>query len=49
MKMLTDGNRTSHTYNEQTAKEILQNIDQLYIEHLVALKDTLQQLAQREE
>ncbi|WP_341582348.1 nucleotidyltransferase substrate binding protein [Marinobacter metalliresistant] len=30
MHMLKDRNRTSHTYNEETAREILKNILQLY-------------------
>ena len=30
MQMLKDRNRTSHTYNEETAQEILKNILQLY-------------------
>ncbi|XKH01373.1 nucleotidyltransferase substrate binding protein [Marinobacter nauticus] len=30
MRMLKDRNRTSHTYNEETAQEILKNILQLY-------------------
>ena len=30
MQMLKDRNRTSHTYNEETAREILKNILELY-------------------
>ncbi|ROT99320.1 nucleotidyltransferase [Marinobacter sp. R17] len=31
MQMLQDRNRTSHTYNEETAEEILASIDQHYL------------------
>jgi nucleotidyltransferase substrate binding protein (TIGR01987 family) len=49
MKMLVDRNRTSHTYNEKTANEILQNIDQMYTAELMELEDKLHQLAMREQ
>ena len=49
MKMLVDRNRTSHTYNEKTANEILQNIDQMYIAKLIELEGTLHQLSLREQ
>jgi len=38
MRMLKDRNRTSHTYNEETAQEILKNILQLYHPLFVALQ-----------
>ncbi len=44
MKMLIDRNRTSHTYNEKTATEILRNIDQRYIKQLVELERKFHQL-----
>ena len=49
MKMLVDRNRTSHTYNEKIANEILQNIDQMYVAELVELEDKLYQLAMRDQ
>ncbi len=38
MRMLKDRNRTSHTYNEETAKEILRNILEHYHPLFVALQ-----------
>lgn len=38
MKMMGDRNRTSHTYNEKIADEILRNIEQAYIERLIELE-----------
>ena len=38
MRMLKDRNRTSHTYNEETAQEILKNILQLYHPLFVTLQ-----------
>jgi len=38
MRMLKDRNRTSHTYNEETAQEILKNILKLYHPLFVALQ-----------
>jgi len=38
MQMLKDRNRTSHTYNEETAQEILKNILQLYHPLFVTLQ-----------
>jgi nucleotidyltransferase substrate binding protein (TIGR01987 family) len=49
MKMLVDKNGTSHTYNEKTANEILQNIDQMYVAELMGLEDKLHQLATRDQ
>lgn len=42
MMMLTDRNRTSHTYNEATAEEIVQQIHMRYVGLLGALATTLQ-------
>lgn len=42
MMMLTDRNRSSHTYNEATAEEIVQNIHTRYVGLLGALATTLQ-------
>ena len=41
MAMLVDRNRTSHTYNEQTAQDILSNIEQSHHAQLMALLATL--------
>lgn len=49
MKMLIDRNRTSHTYNEKTAKEILRNIDQKYINQLVELEQKFNQLIESQD
>jgi nucleotidyltransferase substrate binding protein (TIGR01987 family) len=48
MKMLIDRNRTSHTYNEQTAAEILANIDHLYFAQLIQLAEKMDQLSERD-
>lgn len=44
MQMLTDRNRTSHTYNEETAEAILENIRN---QHHPLLKDLVQTLTAR--
>lgn len=49
MEMLTDRNRTSHTYNEKTAEQILQNIDQWYLAQLVELETRFRQLGESED
>jgi nucleotidyltransferase substrate binding protein (TIGR01987 family) len=49
MKMLIDRNRTSHTYNEKTAREILRNIDQQYINQLVELEQKFNQLIESQD
>ena len=41
MAMLVDRNRTSHTYNEKTAQDILRNIEQSHHAQLMALLATL--------
>lgn len=45
MQMLADRNRTTHTYNEQTAEEIVSRIHGQYIELLTVLHSTLAPLA----
>ncbi|MFO8024009.1 nucleotidyltransferase substrate binding protein [Thiohalophilus sp.] len=40
MEMLQDRNRTSHTYNEKIANEIIENIQQHHAEQLNSLRDT---------
>ena len=47
MNMLVDRNKTSHTYNEETAKEIIRNINQAYIEQFQALKSELDKLSEK--
>lgn len=44
MNMLIDRNRTSHSYNAQTAKEILSNIDDQYLALLLQLSQKLHEL-----
>lgn len=46
MQMLTDRNRTSHTYNEETAEAILTNIR---LQHHLLLKELQQTLLSRVE
>lgn len=41
LEMIKDRNRTSHTYNEDTAQEIISNIINLYYEAFVTLRKTL--------
>lgn len=45
MQMLKDRNRTSHTYNEETAREILKNILGLYHPLFTAFRDRMQEQA----
>ena len=45
MRMLKDRNRTSHTYNEETAQEILHNIIQRYHSLFVALETRIDEEA----
>jgi len=47
MEMLIDRNRTSHTYNEETAEVILGNIQNKYHQLFKALNDKLGQLTER--
>lgn len=44
MEMLTDRNRTAHTYNEDTAKAILENITQRYVGCFNELEQTMLRL-----
>ncbi|MNF50400.1 Nucleotidyltransferase substrate binding protein like protein [compost metagenome] len=48
MDMLIDRNRTSHTYNEEIAESILQNIQQRHHPLLKALVETLLERAAKE-
>ena len=48
MDMLVDRNRTSHTYNEETAEAILQNIQHHHHPLLKALEQTLLDRAAKE-
>lgn len=48
MDMLVDRNRTSHTYTEETAEAILQNIQQRHPPLLKALDQTLLERAAKE-
>jgi nucleotidyltransferase substrate binding protein (TIGR01987 family) len=48
MDMLVDRNRTSHTYNEETAEAILQNIQHHHHPLLKALEQTLLERAAKE-
>ena len=41
MNMLIDRNKTSHTYNEETAEEIVQNICERHVGLLTALKQKM--------
>lgn len=46
MQMLTDRNRTSHTYNEETAEAILTNIQLQHHPLLKALEQTMSSRAE---
>jgi nucleotidyltransferase substrate binding protein (TIGR01987 family) len=41
LEMIKDRNRTSHTYNEDTAREIVNNIINDYYEAFLGLRETL--------
>lgn len=45
MEMLLDRNRTTHTYNEKIAHEIIKAIKNDYFDLFIHLKDKLQKLA----
>ncbi len=45
MNMLQDRNRTTHTYNRDTAESILQNINEQYYGAFLSLRNRFQQLA----
>ena len=49
MSMLQDRNRTAHTYNESTMREILSGIESQYQPQLKALRERFETLAQRHE
>lgn len=42
MDMLVDRNKTSHTYNEETVEEIVQNICEKHFELLTALRQKME-------
>lgn len=42
MQMIKDRNKTSHTYNEKTAKEIATNITERFFDVFVELRDQMQ-------
>jgi len=44
MGMLKDRNRTSHTYNEEVAKEIAGNVLNIYYRLFIELKSTLEKM-----
>lgn len=44
MEMIKSRNKTSHTYNEETAEEIASNIKSLYHTLLVQFKDKMKNL-----
>lgn len=46
MNMLQDRNRTSHTYNKDTAESIIRNIDKQYFDAFVALQERFQGLVE---
>jgi nucleotidyltransferase substrate binding protein (TIGR01987 family) len=48
MRMITDRNNTTHTYNEQTAKEIVNNIMEDYFGLFVELQDKLGEISSNE-
>ena len=45
MEMIQDRNRTSHTYNESTAKAIATNITSRYFSLLIELRDRIENLS----
>ncbi|MGP9833619.1 nucleotidyltransferase substrate binding protein [Marinobacter sp. NSM] len=47
MRMLKDRNRTSHTYNEETAREILENVLTQYHSLFATLKTRMDQEAEK--
>ncbi len=48
MQMIVDRNNTSHSYNEETAKEIIENIRENYFSLFTELRDKLQALEENE-
>ncbi len=45
MEMIQDRNRTSHTYNESTAKAIATNITSRYFDLFIELRDRIENLS----
>ena len=48
MDMIQDRNRTSHTYNQETADRIAENITQRYFALFISLRETMQNLENNE-
>jgi nucleotidyltransferase substrate binding protein (TIGR01987 family) len=46
MAMYADRNKTSHTYNEETADEIMRNVVARYFSLFLALKEKMESLAE---
>ncbi len=49
MDMIKSRNQTSHTYNEDTAQEIVNDIRKKYFDHFCALRETLTRLIGNEQ
>lgn len=49
MDMIQDRNRTSHTYNKETADMIVKNITHQYISLFTKLRDKMEQIIQQNE
>ena len=49
MQMIKDRNRTSHTYNEDTAASIVKNIKERFFDLFVALRERMQEIYERDE
>lgn len=46
MEMYADRNKTSHTYNEETADEIMRNVFKRYFPLFLALREKMESLAE---
>lgn len=46
MAMYADRNKTSHTYNEETADEIMRNVVARYFPLFLALREKMESLAE---
>ncbi len=49
MKMIKDRNRTSHTYNRDTAREIATSVAESYFEKFIALQSKMQKISNADE
>ncbi len=49
MDMLSDRNLTTHTYNESTAKQVIEAITRNYYPEFIALRETLENYRQLDE